>query len=202
MVNKIKVGKLKKSILGLVIVLSACSQRPDVTFGIQSTDLANTNSVTEAEYANTDKVDTRRLDVRVDYSILHGSYRYENIRSGGTDEVPSLINTDHNWLGVGVHTKLGSSITYHKDLSHKLWSVEVGGKYRIKPKISIIGGIFHMDKDGGTIFKSGGRRTTGVKVGLQYDLTKNTSLNTIYESMNNGKATIEDRLMTGVEFKF
>jgi len=195
---------LRKILIGclIAITLSSCSYRPAFTVGVQSTDLANTNSVTEAEYANTYKVDTRRLYARADYLMFHGSYRYENIRSGGTDEAPSLINTDHNWLGVGVHTKLGSSITYYKDLSHKFWLVEVGGKYRIKPRISIIGGIFHMDKDGGTIFKSGGRRTTGVKVGLQYNLTKNTSLNAIYESMNNGKATIEDRLMTGVEFKF
>lgn len=190
-----------KYLIFLSLLLSACSsQKPSITLGIESTDLANTNSITEAEYANTYKVDTRRFNARANYSMFHGVYRYESIRSNGTDEIPSLINTDHNWIGVGLHTKLGSSITYYEDLSHKLWLVEIEGGYKIKPRVSIIGGVFHMDKNGGTVFKSGGRRTTGMKVGVQYDLTKRVSLKAVYESMNNGKSTIEDRLITGIEY--
>ena len=198
---------MKKLLLLFVFIpffISGCGSinRPTFSVGLQTTDLGNTNTVTEAEYANTFKVDTKRVDVKAKYSRFHVAYRYENIRSNGRDEVPSLINTDHNWIGVGVHTKLGSSITYYRDLSHKLWMIGLDGKYKIKPYLSIIGGIYHLDKNGGTLFKGAGRRTTGIKVGLSYAITPRIDINAAYESGNNGRATIEDRLMTGFEYKF
>jgi len=190
------------AVLTITVGIQGCSKvvPSSVSLGVSSTDIGNSNKITEAEYANTFKVDTRRADVKVNFNRLHLAYRHENIRSGGVDEIPSLINTDHNWMGVGVNTPLGGSVTYYQDLSHKLWMVDLEGKYKIKHKLSVVIGAFHLDKDGGSLFKSGGRRTTGLRGGMSYEIIKNLNLDIFYEVLNNGASTIQDGVMTGISY--
>lgn len=156
-----------------------------------------------SELENSIKVDTKRISGRLDFGKVHLATRVDHIRSAGVDDNnDSLINRDFHWVGVGLHTNRGTSITYFNDAkSGDYWMLDVTLQRKIRPKITTIYGVYHFDHFGGGLIESGGRRTTYAKVGLQYDFNPHVSTNMIYEVGNNSASKVQDALFLNMVYR-
>ena len=170
-----------------------------------STDLANKSKVSESEFRNRQVVDTARLGLRVNYKLLHAVVEKEKISSKGKlndDATDTLINNDRLWFGVGFHTTKDTYVTLYNDKNSDFWKFQIDTNFEIRPRLKLLSRVYHLDHRGGTLAKSGGRRTTGIGLGFEYRLFKGASARLMYESGNNTSDFVEDRLLTGLTFDF
>lgn len=165
----------------------------ELSFG--STDLANKSKTIESEFENRIQVDTRRIKARVNYNLFHVGLEDERI-SAKTDI--EKLNTERLWLGVGVHTTKNTYFTYWDDMNSGLWRVSVDMRTPLRGNLDLLANLWHLDDRGGTLSKSGGRRTTALGFGFRYNFNKHIAAQAMLEINNQGQRSVEDRLLTGI----
>lgn len=156
--------------------------------------IAETTPGHVSEFKNKVKVYTDKYSARVNVGKYHAIYRRVDVRG---------LHRHFDWVGVGIHTLRGTDITYYQDTyENDYWMFDVTNTRKIRGRLSTIYGFYHLDKTGGGIVKSGGDRTTGVRIGVRYDFNKRFFANTLYEIGNNKAEFVEDRWLVGAGFKF